>query len=171
MKIRWPSLWFGPINLWTAPHQPALEDTMTATAERDEVQEQLCARIDELEAEKEALASQLDRAEEKAGAQAGMHVDAVRHLWESRGYGSCEEMAEHADALAAHVERLHMAWVDAKRCVAVVAFPSLYHVESYQDLAKRSIKKMEAVVSETPETSLAHLKALARDCRRQAGSE
>lgn len=65
MKIRWPSLWFGPINLWTAPHQPAPEDTMTATAERDDVQEQLCARIDELERDKEVLAAQLDRAEEE----------------------------------------------------------------------------------------------------------
>lgn len=38
---------------------------MTATAERDAVQDQLCARIDDLEMEKEALAAQLDRAEEK----------------------------------------------------------------------------------------------------------
>ena len=37
---------------------------MTTTAERDDVQEQLCARIDELERDKEVLATQLDRAEE-----------------------------------------------------------------------------------------------------------
>jgi hypothetical protein len=65
MKIRWPSLWFGPINLWTAPHQPAMEDTMTATAERDDVECMLCARIDELERDKEVLAPQLGRAEEE----------------------------------------------------------------------------------------------------------
>ena len=38
---------------------------MTATAERDEVQEQLCARIDELERDKEVLATQVDRLEEE----------------------------------------------------------------------------------------------------------
>ena len=38
---------------------------MTITAERDAVQDQLCARIDELEREKEVLAIQLDRAEEE----------------------------------------------------------------------------------------------------------
>ena len=65
MKIRWPRLTFPPINLWTAPHQPALEDTMTATAERDAVQDQLCARIDELERDKEVLAAQVDRLEEQ----------------------------------------------------------------------------------------------------------
>ena len=77
MKIRWPSLWFGPINLWTAPHQPALEDTMTAV-EADAVQEQLCARIDELEREKEVLVAQLDQAEsERDGLGRLVHDKAV----------------------------------------------------------------------------------------------
>lgn len=38
---------------------------MTATAERDDVECMLCARIDELERDKEVLAAQLDRAEEE----------------------------------------------------------------------------------------------------------
>jgi len=72
------------------------------------------------------------------------------------------QVAAESDALAAHVERLHMAWVDAKRCVSVVAFPALYRVEQYQHLAKRSIEKLESVVSDTPTTSLARLKAQAK---------
>lgn len=37
---------------------------------------------------------------------AAMHVDKVRHIWESRNCGSCEELAEKHDALAAQVERM-----------------------------------------------------------------
>ncbi len=38
-----------------------------------------------------------------------MHVDNVRHIWESRNCGSCEELAEKHDALAATVEALRKA--------------------------------------------------------------
>lgn len=65
--------------------------------------------------------------------------------------------------LAAHVEHMHMVWVDAKRCVSVVAFPSLYHVEQYQSLAKASIKKLESAFAEQPATTLAR-----RDLIKQA---
>lgn len=67
------------------------------------------------------------------------------------------------DALAAHVDRLHMAWVDAKRCVSEVALPSLYRVEQYQQLAKHSIEKVESVASDAPATSLTQ-----RDAEMQA---
>ena len=82
MKIRWPRLTFPPINLWTAPHQPALEDIMTA-AERDSVQDQLCARIDELEREKEVLAAQMDKAEaerDEAFAKGKQALDDLRRV-------------------------------------------------------------------------------------------
>lgn len=69
--------------------------------------------------------------------------------------GRVAELQQERDALAAHVERLRIAWVDAKRCVSVVAFPSLYHVEQYQGLAKASIKKLETAFAEQPATSLA----------------
>ncbi|WP_299231632.1 hypothetical protein [uncultured Halomonas sp.] len=72
MKIRWPSFSLPPINLWNAPHQPALEDTMTEAAKRDAVQDQLCARIEELEIEKEALATQVDRLEEQLANTRGL---------------------------------------------------------------------------------------------------
>ena len=109
MRVRWPRLTFPPINLWTAPHQPALEDTMTATAERDAVQDQLCARIDELERDKEVLATQVDRAEEKIdslGKQANaLHrIASTLDLWSQAGTNvSIDAVAE---AAAKRVEEL-----------------------------------------------------------------
>ena len=54
--------------------------------------EQCYARITELEEQNAALAA--------------MHVDNVRHIWESRNCGSCEELAEKHDALNATVAAL-----------------------------------------------------------------
>ena len=44
--------------------------------------------------------------EEQNAALAAMHVDNVRHIWESRNCGSCEELAEKHDALNATVAAL-----------------------------------------------------------------
>lgn len=41
--------------------------------------------------------------EEQNAALAAMHVDNVRHIWESRNCGSCEELAEKHDSLMATV--------------------------------------------------------------------
>lgn len=41
--------------------------------------------------------------EEQNAALATMHVDNVRHIWESRNCGSCEELAEKHDSLMATV--------------------------------------------------------------------
>lgn len=42
-----------------------------------------------------------------------LHIDSVRHIWESRNCGSCEELAEKHDALAATVEALRVAALNA----------------------------------------------------------
>lgn len=144
---------------------------MTDTA-TDHVKNQLCQRIEELESEKMELNEQLDALQEERDSyqrEFALATEVLGEIHEAlNGSGPAivgmeavqvRQLQGERDALAAHVERLHMAWVDAKRCVAVVAFPSLHHAESYQDLAKWSIKKLEAVVSETPETSLARQKA------------
>ena len=59
--MRWPRLWLPPINLWTVP---AMEDRMSETPPayeaEDAVTAQLCARIDELQAEKEVLIEEND---------------------------------------------------------------------------------------------------------------
>lgn len=38
-----------------------------------------------------------------------MHVDAVRFIWEQRGFGSCAEMAEHFDAVYTQLNNLRIA--------------------------------------------------------------
>ena len=110
MKIRWPSFSLPPINLWNAPHQPALEDIMTAAEERDAVQDQLCARIDELERDKEVLASQVDRIEERLAMLRGQ-ADALHRIGSALdldpGTDLTREAPERVEALAAHVERLN----------------------------------------------------------------
>jgi hypothetical protein len=124
MKIRWPALWFGPINLWTAPLQPALEDTMTATARDDDtVVQMLCLRNDELQAEKDALVAQVDRLEEELAeakraqaimrdtfaAQVQQAVSRARRGWAAQGspwvkaQWQAEALEEAADRAAPHV--------------------------------------------------------------------
>lgn len=63
-------------------------------------------------------------------------------------------------ALAANLERLRYMLVDAKRCVAVVAYPSIYHAEQYQGLARRVQARIQEVARETPTTSLERRDAL-----------
>lgn len=51
-------------------------------------------RMNQLIAENERLKAELTTAN-------SMHVDAVRYIWEQRGFGCCDEMAEKFDALVA----------------------------------------------------------------------
>lgn len=63
------------------------EQVATLRQERDAVQDQLCARIDELEMEKEALAAQLDRAEtERDGLNEQLGKSERRAEYESKSF-------------------------------------------------------------------------------------
>jgi hypothetical protein len=61
---------------------------------------------------------------------------------------------EREAALAAHLERLSYAVVDAKRCAAVLAFPSNYQASDYQSFAKEVIESIETLSRQAPDTSL-----------------
>lgn len=62
---------------------------------------------------------------------------------------------EREASLAAHLEQWDYAIVDAKRCAAVVAFPSNYKASDYQAFAKEVVANIETLSKQTPSTSLA----------------
>jgi len=72
---------------------------------------------------------------------------------------ACIKGQQRSADLAAHVERLRFTLIDAKRCVAVTAYPRLYTASQYKGLAKRVMRRIEEVGKEAPATSLAHIKA------------
>jgi hypothetical protein len=80
-----------------------------------------------------------------------------------QGWDNCSQAAARMqgqrDALAAHVERLRFTLIDAKRCVAVTAYPTLYIASQYKGLAKQAMRRIEEVGREAPATSLTRLKA------------
>lgn len=53
-------------------------------------------------------------------------------------------------ALAAHMEQLNYVIVDAKRCAAVLAFPSNYNAADYQSFAKDVMSNIEALSKQNP---------------------
>jgi len=55
------------------------------------------------------------------------------------------ELEGREQVLAAHVESIRYVLVDAKRCVAVVAHPSIYRAPQYQPLAKRVMQRIESI--------------------------
>lgn len=120
----------------------------------ESVQNQLCARIDELEMEKEALAAQLDRAEtERDGLNEQLGKSERRAEYESESFrifchaiqrleeivgidtggyngpgpaiGEVERIVKERDALAAHVE-----WLDGLRRNVIEAI----HDDRFEDL-------------------------------------
>lgn len=123
---------------------------MTETAERDTVQEQLCARIDELEREKEVLAAQLDRAETD------------RDEWKAQADGEamvCSGYRDELDALKAHSKRQAKVIFDTLAAVEdgdVDAVPwdearALYNEAPAASLARRYLlKQAEALESLWP---------------------
>lgn len=55
------------------------------------------------ESEVNELKSELEALREKVSVLQEMHIDTVRHIWESRNCGSADELAEKHDALSARV--------------------------------------------------------------------
>ncbi|MFW6344800.1 MAG: hypothetical protein ACOC0M_00490 [Halomonas sp.] len=112
----------------------------------DTVNEQLCARIEELESEKEVLVAQLDRVEEERDALAAqIESDAI----------VCDSYRQERDALAAHVERLSKA-IHQAAVYPVSVTPGTAEAEELQDL-----REIIGVASASqPTTSLARRDAL-----------
>jgi len=152
---------------------------MTTTAERDDVQEQLCARIDELERDKEVLAAQLDRAEvERDGLNEQLGKSERRAEYESESFrilchaiqrleeivgidtggyngpgpaiGEVERIVRERDALAAHVEELRQRGDSLRSLHPRDAFIGAH--------ARKRVEAWDAARSVTPTTSLARMK-------------
>jgi len=138
---------------------------MTATAERNAVQDQLCARIDELEREKEALAAQLDQAEEKIdslGRQANaLHrIASTLDLWSQAGASvSIDAVAE---AATRRVEELVTTEALAEEKLAMLRgqADALHRIGSTldlypgTDLTREAPARVEALVAHIPQASL-----------------
>lgn len=84
-------------------------------AERDNAWQELREIREAISANpEESTVDEVRRVVHQLGTAQSMHVDNVRHAWESRNCGSCEELAEKHDALAAQVEVLREAWEAVK---------------------------------------------------------
>ena len=58
------------------------------------------------------------------------------------------------EALVAHVEQLSYVIVDAKRCAAVLAFPSNYNASDYQSFADAVMGNIETLSKQEPTNAL-----------------
>ena len=146
MKIRWPRLTFPPINLWSAPHKPALEDIMTAAAaaERDAALEQVIywrERAVGAEGERDALAAHVDRLTDAALREGAGPM--VRKAIDGGPATSLARMRdERAQAIQQAVKQARQEWAREDRA-ALARLKAEWQAEALEPQAYRLMKEAD----------------------------
>ena len=130
--------------------------------------EEMKAKCNQLEAQLKTQAKAAQRAMDAAKKVASseleqakrLHAESSPEVLESEREANAQLTAdlhaalEREAALVAHVEQLSYVIVDAKRCAAVLAFPSNYNASDYQSFADAVMGNIETLSKQEPTNAL-----------------